>query len=55
MVDPCRPLRPSRRGLSDAVIDPIGGPALIVPKQLTQCSKEPVKLDRRISCLDAPS
>ncbi len=24
------PLRPSRRGLSDAVIDPIGGPALVL-------------------------
>ena len=28
MVDLYRPLRPSRRGLSDAVIDPIEGPAL---------------------------
>ena len=45
MVNPCRPLRPSRRGLSDAVIDPIEGPALVlrprhcgVPMQATERS-----------------
>ena len=44
------PLRPSRRGRSDAGI---GVPALVVPNLDTQCSKEPVNLYRRISCLGA--
>ena len=37
MVDPCRPLRPSPRGLSDAVIDPIGGPALFTRPHIGSC------------------